>query len=129
MKIFELKRDGVYGIGFIDPNTVNEKVLTTYPKDTEKMLLRFLKALNTKPEIFLPYNFKWVLLLPYFYLLYIYSMLSVVDELCMPAYTNHVCSFHWILLIIRIDDGTIEVLDSLSKDPEEYKSLHSMLDM
>ena len=55
-------------------------------------------------------------------------MLSVVDELCMPAYTNRVRSFHWILLIIRIDDGTVEVLDSLSKDPEEYKSLYSMLD-
>jgi Ulp1 family protease len=55
-------------------------------------------------------------------------MLSVVDELCMPAYTNRVRSYHWILLIIRIDDGTVEVLDSLSKDPEEYRSLHSMLD-
>ena len=42
-------------------------------------------------------------------------MLSVVDELCMPAYTNRVTSYHWILLIIRIDDGTVEVLDSLSK--------------
>ena len=58
MKIFELERDGVYGIGFIDPNTVNDNVLTTYSKDKEKMLLRFLKALNTKPEILLPYNFK-----------------------------------------------------------------------
>ena len=58
MKIFELKRDGVYGIGFIDPNTVNATVLTTYSKDTQKTLPRFLKALNTKPEILLPYNFK-----------------------------------------------------------------------
>ena len=57
MKIFELKRDGVYGIGFIDPNIVNEAVLTKYSKDTEKALLRFLKALNTKPEILLPWNF------------------------------------------------------------------------
>ena len=58
MKIFELKRARVYGIGFIDPNTVNEEVLRRYPKDTEKMLLRFLKALNTKPEILLPWNFE-----------------------------------------------------------------------
>jgi hypothetical protein len=58
MKIFELKRAGVYGIGFIDPNTVNEEVLRRNPKDTEKMLLRFLKALNTKPEILLPWNFQ-----------------------------------------------------------------------
>ena len=55
-----------------------------------------------------------------------YSMLSVIDELCMTAYIN-VRSFHWILLIIRIDDGTVEVMDSLRKDPKEYKSLVCML--
>ena len=60
--------------------------------------------------------------------IYIYSMLSVVDELCMPAYTNHVRSYHWILLIFGVDDGTVEVLDSLSKDPEDYKSLHLLLE-
>jgi hypothetical protein len=58
MMIFELKRDGVYGIGFIDPNIVNEKVLEEHPQDTEDSLLMFLKELNTKPEILLPYNFK-----------------------------------------------------------------------
>ena len=58
MKIFELKRAGVYGIGFIDPNTVNEEVLRRHPKDTEKLLLRFLKALKYKPEIILPWNFQ-----------------------------------------------------------------------
>jgi hypothetical protein len=36
--------------------------------------------------------------------------------------------FHWILLIIRVDEGTVEVLDSLGKDPEEYISLFLMLD-
>ena len=59
MKIFELNRDGVHGIGFIDPNTVNEEVLTKYEKDTEKSLLMFLKSLYTKLEILLPYNFRW----------------------------------------------------------------------
>ena len=58
MKIFELKRDGVYGIGFIDPNTVNEEVLNNFKEDMENSLLMFLKELNTKPEILFPYNFK-----------------------------------------------------------------------
>ena len=58
MKIFEMKRDGVYGIGFIDPNTVNENTIQDYSKDTENSLLMFLKELNTNAEILLPYNFK-----------------------------------------------------------------------
>lgn len=44
----------------------------------------------------------------------------------MTAYIN-VRNFHWILVIIRIDDGTVEVMDSLRKDPKEYKSLVYML--
>jgi hypothetical protein len=58
MKIFEMKRDGVYGIGFIDPNTIYEKVLIEEPKDTEANLLMFLKELNARPDILFPYNFK-----------------------------------------------------------------------
>ena len=58
MKIFELKRDGVYGIGFIDPNTINEIVLNNYKQDTEDSLLMFLKELNSRPEILFPYNFR-----------------------------------------------------------------------
>ena len=88
MKIFELERDGVYGIGFIDPNTVNETVLNNHKQDTENSLLMFLKELNTKSEILLPYNFKWVSLSCTTNFIFAYSMLSVVDELCMPAYTN-----------------------------------------
>ena len=53
-----MKRDGRYGIGFIDPNTVNENVLNNHPQDTENSLLMFLKALNSRPEILLPYNFR-----------------------------------------------------------------------
>jgi hypothetical protein len=58
MKIFELKRDGVYGIGLIDPNTVNENVLNNHKQDTENSLLMFLKELNSRPEILFPYNFR-----------------------------------------------------------------------
>ena len=53
-------------------------------------------------------------------------MLSVIDELCMPAYIN-VRSFHWILLIIRVDEEIVEVMDSLRKDPDEYTSMQLML--
>ena len=41
---------------------------------------------------------------------------------------KHVRSFGWILLIIRIDEETVEALDSLGKDPKEYSSLFLMLD-
>ena len=60
MKMFEMKRDGVYGIGFIDPNTVNANMVEQglYKEDTEKSLLIFLKQLNTNADILLPYNFK-----------------------------------------------------------------------
>ena len=60
MKMFEMKRDGVYGIGFIDPNTVNANVLEGQytSKDTEDSLLIFLKQLNTNADILISYNFK-----------------------------------------------------------------------
>jgi hypothetical protein len=53
-------------------------------------------------------------------------MLSIIDELCMPAYIN-VRSYHWILLNIRVDAGVVEVMDSLDKDPEDYNSVVLML--
>ena len=60
MKMFEMKRDGVYGIGFIDPNTVNAEMIeqALYKEDTEKSLIMFLKELNTNADLLLPYNFK-----------------------------------------------------------------------
>ena len=35
--------------------------------------------------------------------------------------------FHWILLIIRVDEGVVEVMDSLRKDMDEYLNLQEML--
>ena len=60
MKMFQMKRDGVYGIGFIDPNTVHAEAVDNkfYKEDMEKSLLMFLKKLNTNADILLPYNFK-----------------------------------------------------------------------
>jgi hypothetical protein len=55
-----MNKDGRYGIGFIDPNTINEETWTLEwaREDTEKSLLEFLKRLNTNRDILLPYNFK-----------------------------------------------------------------------
>jgi len=58
MKMFEMKKNGRYGVGFIDPNTINQKTWEEFSReDTERFLLEFLKKLNTQPEILLPYNF------------------------------------------------------------------------
>ena len=47
----------------------------------------------------------------------------------MPAYIYiRVHSYHWILLIIKIEEGIVLVLDSLRKDPNDYRSLRQMLD-
>ena len=40
---------------------------------------------------------------------------------------KRVRSYHCILVIIRVDEGIVEVLDSLRKDPAEYKSLVQMV--
>ena len=58
--MYEMNKDGRYGIGFIDPNTINEETWTLEwaREDTEKSLLEFLKRLNTNRDILLPYNFK-----------------------------------------------------------------------
>ena len=55
-----------------------------------------------------------------------YSMLSVIDELCMSAYVN-VRKFHWILLNIQVDKSQVEVNDSLSWDQEKWSDMKAML--
>jgi Ulp1 family protease len=47
-------------------------------------------------------------------------MLSVTDELL--TYIN-VRSYHYILLIIEVDSGIVEIYDSLAKPEEKYKSI------
>ena len=53
-------------------------------------------------------------------LIFAYSMLSVTDELL--TYIN-MRSFHYILLIIEVDAGRVEIYDSLAKPEEKYKSI------
>jgi len=45
-----------------------------------------------------------------------YSMLSVIDELCVRR-------FHFILLVIQFDTGKVLVMDSARKDPEMWADL------
>ena len=59
--MYEMKTGGRYGIGFIDPNTVNEytwNIDEYHQKHVEDSMLEFLKQLNSNEDILLPYNFK-----------------------------------------------------------------------
>ena len=58
--MYEMKKVVRYGIGFIDPNSINEETWTYewYKEDVEKNMLEFLKRLNTNRDILLPYNFQ-----------------------------------------------------------------------
>ena len=61
MKIYEMKKDGRYGIGFVDPNTINEyiwKLDPYYEKSVEESMLEFFKRLKYNEDILLPYNFE-----------------------------------------------------------------------
>ena len=56
--MYEMKKAGCYGIGFIDPYTINEETWTyAWYQKVEKNMLEFLKRLNTNEDILLPYNF------------------------------------------------------------------------
>ena len=59
--MYEMKKAGRYGIGFIDPNTVNEytwQLDAYYKKSVEESMLHFLKSLKYNEDILLPYNFQ-----------------------------------------------------------------------
>jgi hypothetical protein len=55
-------------------------------------------------------------------ILFAYSMLSVIDELCM-----RVCSYHWILLKIQFDKSRVEIMDSLDKPEALWSDMKAML--
>ena len=57
--MYEMKKAGCHGVGFIDPNTINEDIWQIeYCQDVvEESMLEFLKRLNTNEDILLPYNF------------------------------------------------------------------------
>ena len=59
--MYEMRKGGRYGIGFIDPNTVNEYTWLRNPrqqKNIEDNMLEFLKRLKYNEDILLPYNFQ-----------------------------------------------------------------------
>ena len=57
--MYEMTKSGRYGIGFIDPNTVNEHTWKDphYRASLKESMLEFFKRLNTNEDILLPYNF------------------------------------------------------------------------
>ena len=59
MEMSEMRKAGRHGIGFIDPNTINEETWSYehYKQEVENNVLEFLKRLNTNADILLPYNF------------------------------------------------------------------------
>ena len=58
--MYEMKKAGRYGVGFIDPNTINHDIwqIEYCRDDVEESMLEFLKCLNTNEDILLPYNFR-----------------------------------------------------------------------
>ena len=57
--MYEMKKAGRYGVGFIDPNTINQDIwqIERCQDAVEESMLEFLKRLNTNEDILLPYNF------------------------------------------------------------------------
>ena len=57
--MYEMKKAGRYGVGFIDPNTINQDIweIEHCQAAVEESRLEFLKRLNTNEDILLPYNF------------------------------------------------------------------------
>ena len=57
--MYEMKKARRYGVGFIDPNTINEYTwnLLPYRASLEESMLEFFKRLNTNEDILLPCNF------------------------------------------------------------------------
>ena len=58
MKMYEMRKEGVFGIGFIDPNTLHEVVVKNNIEFAEKLLLKSLRDLHAQEHILFPYNFK-----------------------------------------------------------------------
>ena len=56
-----MKKGGRYGIGFVDPNTINEytwKIDPYHTKCVEESMLQFFKELKYNEDILLPCNFQ-----------------------------------------------------------------------
>ena len=58
MKMYEMRKAGVFGIGFIDPNTIHEVTVKHNTDFAETLLLKSLRDLHAEEHILFPYNFK-----------------------------------------------------------------------
>ena len=55
MKMYEMRKDGVYGIGFIDPNTIHEVTIQNNTKEMEILLLKSLRDQHAHGHILFLY--------------------------------------------------------------------------
>ena len=58
--MYEMKKARRYGVGFIDPNTINEDIwkLPFYQAGVEESMVEFFKRLKYNEDILLPDNFE-----------------------------------------------------------------------
>jgi hypothetical protein len=119
--MLECKQKGIHDIGFVDPYIINEKMLQGHPKDMENDMFTFFtkQSLKKGNSISLQLQVSVSILYTFFFA---YSMLSVIDELCMC-----VCSFHWILLKIQFYKSRVEIMDSLDKTEALFSDMKEML--
>ena len=52
MKMYEMRKDGVFGIGFIDPNFIHEVTVKHNTEFAEKLLLKSLGELHAQEYIY-----------------------------------------------------------------------------
>ena len=120
MKMQACKRM-IYNVGFIDPDKIHIDTLMTKPDETAENILRFLTEQNWCDHILFPYNFKW----GSYSVVHIHFCLLDVKSVT-DVYIN-LCSFHWILLNIRVDKRIVEVMDPLKRNLEEFRNMQDML--
>jgi hypothetical protein len=100
----------------MDPSKVKADEIKNQRKTTIETIFRHLDEFHYKNLILLPYKYKYdchLIIIAKFYL--------VNSNLHEDAYR-----FHWVLLIISIDNSNINVYDSLRKDHSEYQDLEDV---
>ena len=83
-------------IGFLDPVMVTQTAVLTATEQTEAYLLHSLVKMQSRNQIFLPYNFRYMLsyllVLLFFYIYVIKSKLNDDMFVVFIGYTSHPAS-------------------------------------
>ena len=61
MEIQRCRRNGFFGIGFIDPYTIHGPNIAKYPNRMRNTIAHFFNKQHHKEIILFPYNFGWVI--------------------------------------------------------------------